>query len=122
MPSYRFPTDEELMPSEAELEAQRKAASAPGQDQAWGSGIGSILGGGLGALLSIPTGGSLAPVLIPAGLGVGAAIGGAAGGAIGNSEASAATDELNAAELERQKKIAALKMRQDALDALEHTA
>lgn len=119
MGSYRYPTLDELQPTDEELAAQRKAAAAPGQDAAIGGGIGSVLGGAAGALLSIPSFGTLAPALIPAGIGVGSAIGGAAGGAVGNGEAQQAAELLDAAGLERQKKIEALKMRQAALDELE---
>lgn len=117
--SYRYPTDEELLPTAAELEKQRKAAAAPGEKGAWGGALGTIAGGALGALLSVPSFGSLAPVLIPAGAGAGGAIGGAIGGSVGGAEADAAEQDLETADLERQKKLAALKLRQAALDHLE---
>lgn len=108
----------DLLPSEQELEAQRRATAAPGESAAWGSGIGTLLGGVAGGLLSIPSGGSLAPVLIPAGMGAGGALGGAVGGAVGNSQADAAGKTLDAAALRRQRQLQQLQEHQDALDAL----
>lgn len=48
-------------------------------DAAIGSGVGGVLGAGLGALASIPSFGTLAPLLIPAGASAGAGVGGGIG-------------------------------------------
>jgi cation transporter-like permease len=119
MPGYRYPTEGELTPSADELARARKAAAAPGESTAIGGATGSVLGGALGALISAPSFGTLAPILIPAGAGLGGTVGSAIGGSIGNSEAEKDNAALDAAEMERQKKLAALKLRQEALDHLE---
>lgn len=118
----RYSRLQDFQPTEEELAAQRKAAQAPGEDTAWGAGIGSTLGAIAGGLLSIPSFGTLAPILIPAGAAAGGGIGSAIGGSVGNSDAQKAGAVVDAAELERQKKLQEFKMRQAALDDLEQTA
>jgi hypothetical protein len=114
----RRPTADELIPTDEELAAARTAASAPQEDTAWGGGIGTALGAGAGALLSIPSFGTLAPVLIPAGAGVGGALGSAIGGSIGNAQAKSAGDTLTADQAARAKLLNEDAEREAALKAL----
>ncbi len=115
--SRYYPTPDELTPGKRELEAQRKAAASPGMGQAWGSGIGGVAGGALGAL-GLLGGPGLAAITIPAGAAAGSALGGAIGGTVGNAQADEASEILNDAEAERQKKLAAFQLRQQALQQL----
>src|SRR4051794_17829462 len=109
--TYHSPDPDELLPSEAELEAQRRAARAPGESQAWGSGIGGILGalagGALGTFVA-PGLGTAAGATLGGSLGGG--LGGVIGGGLGNGQADKAEKLLTAADLERQKKIAQFQM------------
>lgn len=114
----RRPTADELIPTDEELAAARTAASAPGEGSAWGGGIGTALGAGAGALLSIPSFGTLAPLLIPAGAGVGGALGSAIGGSVGNAQAKGAGDTLTAAQAKRQKLLDEDAQREEALARL----
>lgn len=117
MAGYRYPTADELAPTEKERQAARTAAGAQQTGAAWGSGIGGVAGGALGALgLLVP---GLGEVTIPAGIAAGAGLGGAIGGSIGSGAAENADAVLSAGELARQKKVTALQLRQQALDRLE---
>lgn len=119
MPSYAYPTADELQPTEEELKASRDAAGAQGTDAAIGSGVGTAAGGLLGALgLLVP---GLAAVTIPAGLAAGGAIGGTIGNLVGSDTANKAEDTLSKDELERQKKLTAFQLRNEALQRLENT-
>lgn len=115
--SSRFPTADELEPSEEEKQAARTAASAQGTDAAWGSGIGTVAGGALGAL-GILGGPELAALTIPAGMTLGGTVGNALGGQIGGDAAHNASDTLSADEAERQKKVTEVQLREDALNRL----
>ena len=114
----RYPKDSEFLPTPAELEAARKAEEAK-KASGVGSAIGTVAGSALGAL------GFLAPgvgaVTLPAGAALGGTVGSLIGDAIGEGEAEKQNAVLNDAELERQKKLRALQLRQEALDALENT-
>lgn len=114
----RYPTLDELAATEEEKAAARKVATAPGESQAVGGGIGTILGGALGAL-GIPLG--LGEVTIPLGASLGGAAGGAIGGSIGAGDADKAQAVLDEAEQARQRKLTEMQLRQQALDALKAT-
>lgn len=119
MAGYRYPKENELLPSQAELDAAKKAQQAQ-QSKAIGGGVGSVAGAALGAL-GLFGGPELAAATIPLGASLGGAAGDAVGGAIGDAEAQRQNEIVNAAEMERQKKLAAFKLRQDALARLEST-
>lgn len=123
MAGYRYPTADELAPTEDELKAARDAAGAQQTDSAWGSGIGTVLGGlaGLAPLLAGPAGVPLLAVTEPAGLTMGGAVGSTIGGMIGSDTANKAENELQKGEIERQKKVTALQLRNQALQQLMNT-
>ena len=114
----RNPYQDVYTPTQEELDAARKAEKAPGEATAWGQGIGSLAGAGLGALLSIPTGGAALPAFVPLGASLGGALGGAIGGSVGNAQADEAEKILQAGEQKRQGALSALPMRQAALASL----
>jgi len=119
--AYRYPTLDELAASDAEREAAKTSAGAQQQGTAWGSGIGSVLGGaaGLLPLLAGPAGAALLPMTVPLGATLGGGLGGAIGGSVGEAQANAADEALSGPELERAKKLQAIKDREEALAALE---
>ncbi len=107
----------DMGPSPQELAAAKTSARAPGEASAWGAGIGTALGAAGGALASIPSFGTLAPVLIPAGAGLGGALGGAIGGSVGSAQADQADKTVQAGELARQGAVTEEELRQQALNA-----
>ena len=113
----------DMAPSPEEIEAAKVAESAGPTGTAWGSGIGSVLGGaaglGVSALLGAGTAGAglvSAPELIAAGAGVGGGLGGAAGGAIGGYFADEAEDKVRKAQQVRQEVLEEEQLYQEALD------
>jgi len=123
MPGYYRLQPEDLMPSDEELEMMRTAQSAPGTGEAIGSaigtGIGTIGGGILGNIVAPGVG------TIPgAGLGatLGSQVGRMIGGGIGGMVAEGPEEQLAEIEQERQEKITAQQMRDEALRRLLETA
>ena len=111
--------DEEFLPSHRELEAARKAEEAK-KAGALGSGIGTVAGTALGAL-GFLGGPAVGAATLPAGAALGGTVGNMIGDELGNAEAEKQQGILDAAELERQRKLRAIQMRQEALEALENT-
>jgi hypothetical protein len=123
MPGYYRLQPEDLMPSDEELEMMRTAQSAPGTGEAIGSAIGAGLGtvgGGLVGSLIAPGAGTLTG----AGLGgtLGSQLGRLVGGGIGGMVAEGPEERLGEIEQERQEKITAQQMRDEALRRLLETA
>jgi hypothetical protein len=115
----RYPRDSEFLPSQRELEAAKKAEQAK-QAGGWGRAAGTIAGGALGAL-GFLGGPAVGTATLGAGAGIGGEVGQLIGDEVGNAEAEKQNEIVDAAELERQRKLRALQMRQQALDALENT-
>lgn len=113
----RYPKASEFEPSAKERAAARTSAAAQQQGSAWGTGIGGALGAGLGAL-GFFGGPGVGAITLPAGAAAGGALGNAVGGWIGGMQADEADEELRAAEMERQRKLAEMQMRQEALAQL----
>jgi len=126
MPGYYRLQPEDLMPSDEELEMMRTAQSAPGTGEAIGSaigtGLGTIGGGLVGSLLG--PGGTVAGTIGGAGLGgtLGSQLGRLVGGGIGGMVAEGPEERLAEIEQERQEKITAQQMRDEALRRLLETA
>jgi uncharacterized protein YcfJ len=115
MPGYYRLRPEDLLPSDEELQMMRTAQSAPGT----GGAIGSAIGTGLGAL----AGGLIGNV---PGAGIGATLGGTAGqligSGIGGMIAEGPEKQLADIEMQRQGKIEAQQMRDEALRRLLESA
>lgn len=113
-------TPQDLEVSDAERQAVRTLAEGGAGARTAGKTIGGIAGAGLGALGFLVPG--VGAVLGPAAMSAGSALGSDAGDAIGGAAAQGALDEaessLSEAEMERQKKLQAYQLRQEALDAL----
>ena len=113
-------TARDLEVSDAERQAARTLAEGGAGARTAGSTIGSLAGAGLGALGFLVPG--VGAALGPATMGLGSSLGGALGGEIGGMTAQGGLDDaqedLREAEMERQKKLEAYQLRQDALDAL----
>ena len=123
MAGYYRLQPEDLLPSDKELEMMKTAQSAPGTGEAIGGAIGSglgLIGGGL-------LGTALGPgVGTAAGAGLGAGLGGQlgrlVGGGIGGMVAEGPGEELAKLQQEREEKITAQQMRDEALRRLLETA
>lgn len=123
MAGYYRLKPEDLLPSEKELEMMKTAQSAQGTGEA----IGSVIGSGLGMLGGGLLGTALGPgvgTLGGAGLGgtLGSQVGRLIGGGIGGMIAEGPEEELAKLEQERQEKITAQQMRDEALRRLLETA
>jgi len=118
-PHFRFPNPDEFQPSEQELEDARTSQGAQGTDSAIGGTIGGVAGtiAGLAPLLIPGAGVPIATLTAPALGALGSSIGSAIGGGVGGDAANKADERLRTAEAERQKKLTALQLRQQALDS-----
>lgn len=115
MAGYYRLRPEDLLPSDRELELMKTAQAAPGM----GESIGSLVGTGLGAGASLLSGGLIpAPIAMSLG-GLGGKL---IGGGIGGMIAEGPEEELAKMEQERQEKITAQQMRDEALRRLLETA
>lgn len=102
---------------EQEKRDARTAGSAAQDGSTWGGLAGTVVGGGIGALASIPLGfGATAPALVPAAAGIGGGIGSAIGGHLGAQEADKAEDRLSAAEQERERERVDEELYREAVD------
>ena len=112
------PSDFEVSQREREL-AQKVGEGGAGA-QAAGSTIGSILGGGLGALgFLVPgAGAALGPALMSAGAGLGGQVGGMIGEKSAEGEIDDAEEDLMDADEQRKRKLADYQLRQEALQGL----
>lgn len=118
---FRYPTADELEPTEEERAAARKSAGAQQTASAWGSGIGTVLGGLAGLTPLLAGQPELLAATLPAGLSAGASIGNTVGGLVGGAEADKADKQLSEAELQRQKRLAELQLHDEALNRLYST-
>jgi hypothetical protein len=116
MPGYYRLQPEDLMPSDEELEMMRTAQSAPGTGEA----IGGLIGTGLGAATALIPG--VGPAIAPFAMPLGGMAGRMIGGGIGGMVAEGPEERLSEIEQERQEKITAQQMRDDALRRLLETA
>ena len=123
MAGYYRLQPEDLLPSDRELEMMKTAQSAPGTGEAIGSAIGSgigMIGGGLLGTALGPGVGTVGGATLGAGLG--SQVGRLIGGGIGGMIAEGPEEELAKLEQERQEKITAQQMRDEALRRLLETA
>jgi len=126
MPGYYRLQPEDLLPSDEELQMLRTVKSAPGTGEAIGSvigtGLGTIGGGLVGSLLG--PGGTVAGTIGGAGLGstFGGKLGQLIGSGIGGMIAEGPEKQLADIEMQRQGKIEAQQMRDEALRRLLETA
>jgi phage tail tape-measure protein len=118
---YRYPRLAEMMASEDELADATLAQKAPGEASAAGNVVGSVIGGAAGflPLLAGPAGAPLLAATIPAGAAIGGQVGNLIGGAIGGGTAEEAEKRLRSQAEARQKRLAALEMREQALADLQ---
>lgn len=101
--------------SREEAKANRDAGGDGQAEQATGSAIGTVLGGGLGALGFLVPG--LGAVTMPLGASLGGAAGSAIGGAVGRGNADSAQEKAGSYDLARQKRLGEYQARQAALEA-----
>ena len=113
-------TPVDLALTAAEKRAAQVKAEGGAGNRAFGSGVGNVLGAGLGALgFLVPgVGAVLGPAAMAAGSQFGGALGGMAADALSEDELQSADDTIAEGEMERQKRLARYKLRQDALNAL----
>lgn len=123
MAGYYRLKPEDLLPSDKELEMMKTAQSAPGTGEAIGSaigtGIGAIGGGIIGGIPSLGFGAVPGATL---GAGLGSQVGRLIGGGIGGMVAEGPEEELARLQQEREEKITAQQMRDEALRRLLETA
>lgn len=112
------PADFEV--SDAEREAARVAAEGGAGARTIGKTVGGLAGAGLGALgFLVPgVGAVLGPATMAAGSGLGGALGDQIGAATAQGELDEANETLTEQERDRQKKLAAYQLKQEALNAL----
>ena len=116
MAGYYRLQPEDLLPSDKELEMMKTAQSAPGTGEA----IGSLVGTGLGAATALIPG--VGPAIAPFAMPLGGMAGKLIGGGIGGMVAEGPEEELARLQQEREEKITAQQMRDDALRRLLETA
>jgi len=113
-------TPEDLALTESEKRAAQVVGEGGAGNRAIGSGVGNVLGAGLGALgFLVPgVGAVLGPAAMAAGSQLGGALGGMAADELSSGELGMAEDTLAEGEMDRQKKLARYKLRQAALNDL----
>lgn len=123
MAGYYRLQPEDLLPSDKELEMMKTAQAAPGTGEAIGSAIGTGLGAlGGGIIGAIPSLGFGAVPGATIGAGLGSQVGRLIGGGIGGMVAEGPEEELARLQQEREEKITAQQMRDEALRRLLETA
>jgi len=111
--------EEDLMPTDEELELMKRAQEAQGTGATWGGTIGSGLGALAGGLIAgIPTAGSAAIPGAALGASLGGGIGNAIGSGIGGWVSDEAEKELAAMQEARGEKQSAFDLREEALRRL----
>ena len=116
MAGYYRLQPEDLLPSDKELEMMKTAQAAPGTGEA----IGGLVGTGLGAATALIPG--VGPAIAPFATPLGGMAGKLIGGGIGGMVAEGPEEELAKLQQEREEKITAQQMRDEALRRLLETA